>query len=420
MCGICGMIGTNITETEYDAWKELLILNQFRGMDATGVFTVSEKSWLPSMVGKSRVDWFKDNFEASYFLTTDDKKGWKKRVLDRKDKVAFVGHCRAATVGNHVPKNAHPFEFTNVLGVHNGTLSGEYPGKKAYETDSEALYATINDIGIEAALKELDPGSAYSLVFFDKVQNTLNFIRNEARPMHFAYAFAKSTLYFSSEKRALEFVSATEGPINMESVFSLKPHILMTIDLDGRLPNNITTKEINVKKYTPSWHAEYGDWWDQYEKEHGEKYPDRKALPLSSTAEDLELEYDDKFKCHVPKRGVSAPGTPYHQLPPWIKEKTFYHGFKGKQLSRDKWLDVLAEGCALCGIDPDITDPDLEYHVGWATSDRFVCQGCMAGDPWVMKHFVEYRVLKPTEPEEKAEEVPDLNDNIPDLSQTKH
>lgn len=113
---------------------------------------------------------------------------------------ALIGHNRSATVGKIVRKNAHPFEFDKVVGVHNGTLRNKWVLEKHgdYDTDSEALYANINHYGVEAAIEKLD--GAYTLVWYDKEDTTINFLRNKERPLYVVFSKDKKLVFWASEK----------------------------------------------------------------------------------------------------------------------------------------------------------------------------------------------------------------------------
>jgi glucosamine 6-phosphate synthetase-like amidotransferase/phosphosugar isomerase protein len=127
MCGICAVVSSSLTLAETETFKDLLFVNQLRGFDSTGVFSVDKKT----EVSKRRWMSFKEAAEASYFLNSEDKHGVKKALL-ASGHAALVGHCRWATIGNVSAKNAHPFSFDNVIGVHNGTLRKVFKGSDLF------------------------------------------------------------------------------------------------------------------------------------------------------------------------------------------------------------------------------------------------------------------------------------------------
>lgn len=121
---------------------------------------------------------------------------------------AMLGHCRSSTRGSTSRKNAHPFLVDNIIGTHNGTLTyqtekelGDY---SRFETDSEKVFAAINDQGIQEVSKLFNNYSktmndAYALVWYDLKDNTINFLRNKERPLHYAFDKNNEMLFWSSE-----------------------------------------------------------------------------------------------------------------------------------------------------------------------------------------------------------------------------
>lgn len=126
-----------------------------------------------------------------------DHRGWK-NVVAGVNKV-MIGHNRFATTGKINKANAHPFEFDRVVGVHNGTLRNKYKlleGHK-FDVDSEALYHHINEKGIDDAINTAE--GAWALVWYDKEASTLNFLRNNERPMNIVFSEDFRTMYWASE-----------------------------------------------------------------------------------------------------------------------------------------------------------------------------------------------------------------------------
>jgi hypothetical protein len=122
---------------------------------------------------------------------------------------ALLGHCRAKTIGDTTRRNAHPFMFDTLMGTHNGTLDFQtrqtLVGKDKFGTDSEALFYEIKTFGLQETLKKLHrPGKymckdAYALVWYNLENNTLNFLRNQERPLYYCFDKEKKLLFWSSE-----------------------------------------------------------------------------------------------------------------------------------------------------------------------------------------------------------------------------
>lgn len=186
MCGLAGAAGATNIRTR-DAFIELLLVTQLRGRDSTGIFSVGHGN---------NVKYVKELGPPEYLF---DRKSFE-QVLSGVPPI-MVGHCRKKTVGDNNRASAHPFDFDNVIGVHNGTLRAYY-GMEGYDhklPDSYALYHNIDKYGAEETIRKLDPTGAWALVWWDKVNNRLNFLRNKDRPLFFAWAKDKKTMFWASE-----------------------------------------------------------------------------------------------------------------------------------------------------------------------------------------------------------------------------
>ena len=185
MCGIVGIAGdTNVALK--DAFKDMLLVNQVRGRDSTGIFTLrGDDVHVAKTLGVPEYLFDTKSFDSA--LTGCPK--------------IMAGHCRSKTVGENTRNNAHPYEFDNIVGMHNGTLRNYYSWK-SYDhkrTDSYALYASINDRGLEETFADLDPSGAWALVWYDKNNRTLNFLRNAERPLWFTWTKNKRAILWASE-----------------------------------------------------------------------------------------------------------------------------------------------------------------------------------------------------------------------------
>lgn len=424
MCGICGVFARNLMSTELTGFQQLLILNQFRGMDSTGVIGITEgkKGYVSNYV--------KDIYDPTYFMTTPSKE--KNKLFDHKDKVAYIGHCRSATIGSVKADNAHPFDFPKLIGVHNGTMQGDLPNDDKYGTDSEALFKHINDVGVDAAFAEMNWGSAYSLVWFDKENQTINFLRNDKRPLWFTFAYSQSTIFWSSEKRALQFIASPESRQSFGvagELWQYKPDHLVTLDINTSLPKNIHGRDIKTKQVYGNKKPVTGTVWP-YGGYHEGGIPWDEDLegdaPVQDNTKETTLPFNDSLPpmnsttgsrvTSVPSTGLSASGSiatngpdralPSHHSHPTTPEQKLvtkakhsklldhkFKGCRGVELTYNQFGTKMLEGCCLCGAIEDPDEVDIEYKVAWAATDRFVCQDCMT-QPWVQKFMVEYQATK--------------------------
>ena len=223
MCGLVGYIGKD--NFDLQKIKFLLYWNAMeRGRDSTGVFTP-----LSGVV--------KDAEEASVFI--NDKKN-----IIVPDKL-LIGHTRYKTVGSVTKKNAHPFEHSNLIGVHNGGISNiwELVRKKDlktadYDVDSDALFAILNKDSNPSVLGEIEGAAAILFIDKSKTDNILYCFRNKERPL-FRGKIGNS-MYISSIKESLEAIDCIE-------IKEFKENYLYTI-IDGEIKHTLKIKPFEKPK----------------------------------------------------------------------------------------------------------------------------------------------------------------------------
>lgn len=196
MCGLVGVSG----DLEFDdegLIKRLLVLDYFRGPHSTGFASVKNN-------GETSVVKI-----ASHPMDLFDSKSFEKALSGYNSQV-FMGHNRYATIGKINATNAHPFEFGDIIGTHNGTLDNE-SWKRLEEAlgrptsvDSEAIFACIDKIGIEKTVSLMQEGrtkekGAWALVWTDAKDGTINFLRNKHRPLWYAFSEKCNKIIWASE-----------------------------------------------------------------------------------------------------------------------------------------------------------------------------------------------------------------------------
>lgn len=223
MCGHVGFAG-DATASSMKAFRDLLFMDQLRGVHSTGVACVP-------FVGKDRTPEntivHKLPVNASDFLSLK----YTDTLLKCLNHGVVIGHNRHATIGDLTVGNSHPFLFDSVVGAHNGTVSTsnlkDLPwlrDNKRYTTDSETIYASIDVDGVQATVKNLTSDTwssgAWAFVWYNFEENTINFLRNSHRPLHYVFSEDREQLFWASEAFMLHSALSRNG-VRYEKVFSL-------------------------------------------------------------------------------------------------------------------------------------------------------------------------------------------------------
>lgn len=233
MCGVCGvsfkkdLMGTDMFFDSIAIFKMLLVENTDRGKDSTGIVYLADKEY---NIKKG----FAKGSDAQYF------------VMPATNQTGMLGHTRYATIGNKTDiKNVHPFETTNLVGIHNGTIFNHKELKKRFNIktkgtcDSEVVLQLIDQEGIEG-LKYVY--GTYMLVFIQKSNpNKIYIITNGTKPL--VLLFNKSFLAFGSiAKDTLKEWNQTESEYKINTL-SAEPSILYELE-NGKIVNK--TKINNI------------------------------------------------------------------------------------------------------------------------------------------------------------------------------
>jgi len=223
MCGIVGALAIGKLPKEQEAIRqkvirflttELMILTEDRGKDATGAVLLFNNG---KYYGLKRGD--RSTKFLSKFGVNDENYGsllqlWKKT---RSPVKAFVGHCRATTVGvttNNM--NNHPIKVGNIVGIHNGTLKNDDEIIKNLEcgrdadVDSEAIFrlaAYYTNNGeepftmeiIEEIVHRLD--GSFSVIMFNGDNPDQVPVFRDSRPMEFVFVKELATVFIISEQK---------------------------------------------------------------------------------------------------------------------------------------------------------------------------------------------------------------------------
>lgn len=201
MCGLVGIAG-DLAYKDEATIKRLLLFDFFRGPDSTGFAAIRNNG--DAKIAKIAAD----------PITFFDSRRFADALNGSQSKV-FIGHNRSATRGAVNTLNAHPFQYDHIIGAHNGTLDSmstldleESVGEK-FSCDSMAVFASIAKNGIDDTVKMMRTGrdyqtGAWSLVWYDQNEGSLNFLRNKHRPMWYSYDKEFKRIFWASEWPMIE------------------------------------------------------------------------------------------------------------------------------------------------------------------------------------------------------------------------
>lgn len=326
--------------------KIVSIMSNLRGMDSTGAFFVKrvkeakKKHHLSYKYRKDLGD------TIAYFNNTATKK-----VIDSEGtNLVIAGHNRQATIGKVTQENAHPFHVNHIIGMHNGTIEAFKPlkGDDENNSDTRVLFNKIATIGLEATLKEAKYG-AYALVWADIREGTMNFVRNEKRPLWFITNNNKSTVWWASEPEFLNIMSNRSSHV-FTSPFQLEPGKLATFKIGTTEPVMRTLELEEPKIHTfPFWKSGIRT---------EEKKSTTPPFTLTSTI--------DKQANNIPmlvKPSLKGVGS------------RLYRGWKHEVWTISDTLNKMRKGCACCGATRSIFQ-----DITWINESSFICKNHKATD----------------------------------------
>lgn len=230
MCGLFAAIGPGIVKADLEFLQSLAYVSGLRGLDGTGV--VQGRTYYNHTSHKV----FKQDVEVGYFMYHQNVLHKRKVMEDVMDNF-ILGHVRASTVGNSTLDNTHPFEFDNLIGMHNGTLTNKEflePAHKLGKTDSEMMFSKMDEEGVEPVLKRINSvgneASAYAVMVYDRKTGNIKIARNSKRPLHYAFNTKRGVMYIASEAGMLRWLLARSGiettaikAFDVDTVFEINP-----------------------------------------------------------------------------------------------------------------------------------------------------------------------------------------------------
>lgn len=412
MCGLVGCGGA-ISKKEKDAFKLMLHLDIIRGPHSTGVASVTTNGgW--ELVKKKGTAW--DLFDSKQY---DD--------VMRPTSYALIGHNRYATKGKINAINAHPFEFEDVVGAHNGTITGQWrlPDNAEFEVDSENIFHSIQNQGLEDTLAILD--GAYALTYWDKRTDDLVLVRNDKRELSYCYSEDGKTVFWASEQWML-YVALSRNGIKHGEVMEVVADHIYRFSFPTKYVKDGEEVTVSIQKFKPfqtpvttKSHNPYYQGKGQTPKLEDKSKGDAAKMPrLGETVEftidgisttkfsqdylsgsviddpsievrifvpkdsklwqELLAEKDDSvFKGKVASVAVdlSAVNINYamiEQVEEEEEEVDTILGYDNKLLTDQQFLEKTEKGCAWCSGPVGLSQAG---SVHWLSSNEYVCSECL-------------------------------------------
>lgn len=185
MCGLVGVFGDGITQNEANIFRWMLLLDVIRGEHSTGACIVYKQRNIDHIKVAKAVSYPSRLFERYYDIF--ERTGRTRAAFNRVDRSIqlMMGHNRQATIGAVNTDNCHPFNKTNLVGAHNGTIRDgldDITKGLVGDTDSEQLFQKLSTTG---NLEETLDGvyGAAALTYYTKASRELTLYRNAGRPL---------------------------------------------------------------------------------------------------------------------------------------------------------------------------------------------------------------------------------------------
>lgn len=198
-------------------FKRLLEIDTIRGPHSTGVLAVDAQGET-TVVKSVGTPW--NLYEYKAF---DEAMKGSLCVL--------MGHNRWATKGKINRRNAHPFEHNHIIGAHNGTLRSQQllVDHKDFEVDSDNIFHSMAKVGVDETISKTC--GAFALTWYDSANETMNFVRNDERPLWICESEDKRTVFWASERWMVEVTLDLAG-IKHRDAFEPKPGDLFSYPIE--------------------------------------------------------------------------------------------------------------------------------------------------------------------------------------------
>ena len=275
MCGLVGVAG-DLSLNDVKVFNNLLYFDYIRGTHSTGVASVPMHTTEPALIKAAT-----DPIGLMGFKAYDQAVTHHKRLL--------MGHNRQATKGAVNRTNAHPFYVGDIIGAHNGTLDygclRDLEVAPEGETDSEQLVATINALDGDIAGALALASGAWALTIYKREENSINFVRNDKRPLYYAFSDSRKTLYWASEAWMLN-VALTRNDIKFSKIMEVPVDTILSWGLPkvGQVFGDKPTREKAEGKKLGNFQHGHGTPWMDWGREDPNESRTQSARRIAQTS----------------------------------------------------------------------------------------------------------------------------------------
>lgn len=318
MCGIVGVLTSfhnGLSWNETKIFRDMLFLDQLRGMDSTGTFSVSNKGNVDILKGAMHGTDFVQHKDFDDFCQGATRNG-----------MFVVGHNRAATRGTVKDENAHPFWVDDkIILVQNGTYKGDHKHLKDTEVDTHAIaHVLAEEEDVEKAMQKID--AAYALVWYNVKEKSLNILRNDERPLFIAYTDT-GTMLFASEPEFILFSASRQNTKLKGKPYLLKDHSLFTATINSGGGWSSTNKDVDTK------------YRFQFQKKYNEFLPATRQPVLQSDDNEIGSD-DDPYWMRFQRQMVGAANSK-SEVTMTMHHHVHNNRFKDWEVSSDEALELI-------------------------------------------------------------------------------
>lgn len=261
ICGIVLAGGSSLISRDLELFEKMLICDMFRGEHSTGVmagYKLNATSEVFSKVTKAAIPG--DVFVRSelwegiknHKVVTQSAYNPSTTITTSLFPKFLVGHNRYATQGAVNNQNAHPFTHGHITMCHNGTLIDQdlLPDHKRFVVDSENICYALSVWGTDKTIQNLD--GAFTLVWFDSNEQTVNIIRNDERPFHLVETSGGDWFGASEEDMIMWLINRKKYSPSVKRHFECEVGVQYVFDVSSGFK---LKKEIKheLPKFTSKW-----------------------------------------------------------------------------------------------------------------------------------------------------------------------